>query len=178
MRMIKWKNLSSAFCFHRPAGPPPVQMFPRSFECSFGRFNNIHGKFVTKRRWGGQICHMKNIIFAGLYAGTILLVATGSSADRPASSTAEKARDEKAARSDETAMQGTWKGRSMKSYLLSPAKISISAMRRRPTIGTRERSLSGKISRRDGSPRRLRNVPFPSMSARQAKRFIKLRKAP
>jgi uncharacterized protein (TIGR03067 family) len=55
---------------------------------------------------------MKNIIFAGLCAGTILLVATGLSADKPASST-QKAGDEKAARSDETAMQGTWKGRSV-----------------------------------------------------------------
>ena len=61
---------------------------------------------------------MKNIIFAGLCAGTILLVATGLSADKSGpstadKSTADKARDEKPARSDEKAMQGTWKGRTV-----------------------------------------------------------------
>src|SRR5262245_45444245 len=55
---------------------------------------------------------MKNIIFAGLCVGAIFLGVTGSSADKPGSAATEKAPDEKAAISDETAIQGTWKGRS------------------------------------------------------------------
>src|SRR5215510_4634754 len=53
---------------------------------------------------------MKNITFVTLCAGVIFLVATGSSADKADSAGAGKAPDEKAARSDETALQGTWKG--------------------------------------------------------------------
>jgi uncharacterized protein (TIGR03067 family) len=56
---------------------------------------------------------MKNIIFAALAAGAIFFVVTGSSADKPKSAAGEKAGDEQAAKSDETALQGTWKGRSV-----------------------------------------------------------------
>ena len=50
---------------------------------------------------------MKNIIVAGLCAGAIFFVVTGSRADKPVSS-------EKPAKSDETTMQGTWRGRSLR----------------------------------------------------------------
>jgi uncharacterized protein (TIGR03067 family) len=50
---------------------------------------------------------MKNIIFAGLSAGAIFLVATGLSADKAGSAAADK----DPATSDKTAIQGTWKGR-------------------------------------------------------------------
>jgi len=56
---------------------------------------------------------MKTIIFAGLFAGAVLFVVTGSSADKQGAVTAEKTDAEKAAKSDEAAMQGTWKGLSV-----------------------------------------------------------------
>jgi len=62
---------------------------------------------------------MKNTIIAGLCVGAI--VVTCLAADKPAESEkstsgekAEKATDQKAAKSDETAMQGTWKGKSVR----------------------------------------------------------------
>src|SRR4051812_39953499 len=62
---------------------------------------------------------MKNIIFAGICAGAVVVACFG--ANKPAESEksagaekAEKATHEKAAKSDETAMQGTWKGRSVR----------------------------------------------------------------
>jgi uncharacterized protein (TIGR03067 family) len=64
---------------------------------------------------------MKNTIIAGLCAGAIAVACWG--ADKPSESAtgekstekAEKATDQKAAKSaDESAMQGTWKGRSVR----------------------------------------------------------------
>ena len=57
---------------------------------------------------------MKNIIFAVLCAGAVFFLVTGSSADKSGSAGGEKAGDKQAASSDETAIQGTWKGRSVR----------------------------------------------------------------
>jgi uncharacterized protein (TIGR03067 family) len=57
---------------------------------------------------------MKNIILAGLCAGAVVVVCLG--ADKPGeSATAEKSTpSEKAGKSDEAAMQGAWKGHSVR----------------------------------------------------------------
>ncbi len=73
----------------------------------------MNNNFVTKRLQVGQITAMKTFIFAVLCAGAISFLSTGSSADKSGSAKVGNAGDEKAARSDETAMQGTWKGRSV-----------------------------------------------------------------
>ena len=73
---------------------------------------------VTKTVGDGQIPRMKNLIFAGLCAGVVVVACIG--ADKPGESGAaeksagtEKA-DQKAAKPDQGAMQGTWKGRSVR----------------------------------------------------------------
>ena len=55
---------------------------------------------------------MKKLLFGTLSAGVIFLVITASSADKADSPAAGKARDEKAAKSDQKTIQGAWKGRS------------------------------------------------------------------
>jgi uncharacterized protein (TIGR03067 family) len=126
---------------------------------------------------------MKSIIFAGLCAGTILLVATGLSADKPGSSTAEKARDEKAARTDETAMQGNWKGRSVNDNPQHQVVFVISGKNFdfRDETETNNWYKGTFTLREDISPRQfiatITECPFPQYVGKTSKANYKIEKS-
>jgi uncharacterized protein (TIGR03067 family) len=71
---------------------------------------------VTKGRLAGQILAMKNIIITALCAGAVVVTCVGADklAAAEKSTGAEKSENAKAAKSDAAAMQGTWKGKSVR----------------------------------------------------------------
>lgn len=123
---------------------------------------------------------MKNIIFAGLSAGAILLVVTGLSADRPASAAADKA--EKAAMSDRTAIQGTWKGRAKNDNPEHQVTFAVSGQQFdfRDETETNNWYKGTFILKEDTSPRQfiatITECPFPQYVGKVSKAIYKIEK--
>ena len=125
---------------------------------------------------------MKNIIFATLCAGVVFLVVTGSSADKADSATAEKPRDEKAVKSDETAIQGTWKGRSKRDTPEHQVTFVVSGKHFDFSDQTETNNwYKGTFTlKEDASPRQfiatITECPFPQYVGKTSKAIYKIEK--
>lgn len=125
---------------------------------------------------------MKNIIFATLCAGFILLVVTGSSADKADSAAAGKARDEKTAKSDQTAIQGTWKGRSKRDNPEHQVTFAVSGKHFDFHDETETNNwYKGTFTlKEDASPRQfiatITECPFPQYIGKTSKAIYKIDK--
>ena len=125
---------------------------------------------------------MKNIIFATLCAGVIFLVVTGSSADKVGSAAAGKAPDQKAAKSDETAIQGTWKGHSKRDNPEHQVTFVVSSKHFdfRDETETNNWYKGTFTLKEDASPRQfiatITECPFPQYVGAKSKAIYKIEK--
>jgi uncharacterized protein (TIGR03067 family) len=123
---------------------------------------------------------MKNSIFAGLCVGAIFLVVTALSADKPGSAAAEKG--EKAAGSAETAIQGTWKGRSTTDNPEHQVTFAVSGQHFDFHDETETNNwYKGTFTlKKDTSPRQfiatITECPFPQYVGKTSKAIYKIEK--
>ena len=126
---------------------------------------------------------MKKIIFPTLCAGIVFLVAvTGSSADKASPAAAEKAPDEKAAKSDQTAIQGTWKGRTRRDNPEHQVTFVVSSKHFdfRDETETNNWYKGTFTLKEDTSPRQfiatITECPFPQYIGRTSQAIYKIEK--
>jgi len=125
---------------------------------------------------------MKNLILIALCAGVIFVVVTGSSADKAGSPAAEKAREEKAASSDQTAIQGTWKGQSKRDNPQHQVTFVVSGKHFDFSDETQTNNwYKGTFTlKEDASPRQfiatITECPFPQYVGAKSKAIYKIEK--
>ena len=125
---------------------------------------------------------MKNIIFAVLCAGAVFFLVTGSSADKSGSAGGEKAGDKQAASSDETAIQGTWKGRSVRDNPEHQVVFVVSGkhFNFRDETETNNWYKGTFTLKEDASPRQfiatITECPFPQYVGAKSKAIYKIEK--
>jgi uncharacterized protein (TIGR03067 family) len=121
-------------------------------------------------------------MFAGLSVGVIFLVVTGLSADKSGSAGAQKAPDDKATRSDETAIQGSWKGRSKSDNPEHQVVFVVSGKHFdfRDETETNNWYKGTFTLKEDASPRQfiatITECPFPQYLGKTSKAIYKIEK--
>jgi len=144
--------------------------------------SQLQRQIRDKTLFGWSDMTMKNIILATLCAAVIFLVVTGSSADKAASASAGKESAEKAAKSDQTAIQGTWKGRTRRDNPEHQVTFVVSSKHFDFHDDTETNNwYKGTFTlKEDTSPRQfiatITDCPFPQYIGKTSKAIYKIEK--